>query len=1400
MVNGVRSSSPIPPASFRRHGCPHRCRRAAGAAFLFLLPLLTAPLEPGAQGEPRAWRLLESSPQRIAIDVTVAEPVWLEEDDGTGRLSVPGFPGIAWEAGRPLPALDLPVAVPPEVEVEVRATLTGVHPIGHDLIQLLSADEPSASEPPGTVVDEAGHVRYQRPCWAATQRLLRLRVQPVRPDAQGRLLAPTGIRITIEMRAALGTEAAASWGRIVPARPTGSDDAWGVAFDRLLVNPSDARLWRRGVEAVTPSRQQDSFSSATAPWVRIEIDRRGLYVITGNDLEALGLTPALIDLSRLRLFTAGPEELPESLLVEEAPAWMDPVALYVQDDGDGLWDDATRIYFLGQGPDGWRDDLGLAPMAADAYYVHPYSQARHYWLTWGGSFSTEPLWVEEREALPEGLPLRTRARARIHFEKNQLYDARPRLSAKIWERFFWLDLTGLPSVIDLTVPGPATGGRLALRVAAWGKNTRYDAWPDPHHVLIVRADGDSLGTIAWDRYDRGIFSDTVSVGSERLRIGLEIPERRNGFGEILRDGSYLAWIEAEYDRSLQLESDSLAFMVRADTAAAFDYRIAGLDRDDGWGLFDVSAMRAPVRLLPQITEAGSGYAADIHVTPEDETARLVFLQMDDAARPARIALPEWDTPMLRERVEAVDYLIVAPRAFWTAAQKLASHRRSYFFGARGDSAQTGRVAVVDIQQVFDEFSGGQHDPTALRNFLRLAYLNWKGESSAPTFSHLMLLGNAHYDPRDYLGLEGEDLIPSYLYYNDRYTTDPTWRPEHIADDWLATLDGPADEALDLALGRLPVLEAGEAEDLVDKLIRYDVEPPSGAWRSKLLLAADDICQSLGPDALGWLHLAQVQRLVTDYVPPDARLVKLYLVEYGMECIYDRKPDAARDLLDHFADGVLWFNFTGHGSETQLADERLLETASLGSLENGEKLFFFFTASCAVGKFAHGGDGVGVAAVRMPQGGAVGVISASGLASATSNAQLNQDFFAAVFPERTLHKPVALGPALWASKVDLYNYNDLRYNLLGDPATRLATPKLTVDLTLEQDSTGATTDTLYRGMRTRLRGEIQDCLGNPVPSYTGTVDLHVYDSDQLRRPTIDPIHDYTLPGARIYEGTFGVEGGAFTTEFFMPTALLSGERGPARVYAYGVREDGSALDAYGALQALRILESGGPLTDTEPPEIRLAWEEPAAEPQARSRVTVTLSDSSGIYVAALSPSRAVVISIVDEDGRFLVADDVSAALTFPSDYTEGTLSYALPEGLPSGQPLTLVCEASDNVMNRQRGELAFELTGAAGGRLLDQVYAMPNPMDAETHFLLEMSRSADVEITLYTVTGRVVRQLSATGVTRERGRRIGIPFDGRDEEGDDLANGVYFYRVVVRDGGGGQDERIERLVVFRESGR
>ncbi|HAP34605.1 MAG TPA: hypothetical protein DCQ28_01180, partial [Bacteroidetes bacterium] len=97
------------------------------------------------------------------------------------------------------------------------------------------------------------------------------------------------------------------------------------------------------------------------------------------------------------------------------------------------------------------------------------------------------------------------------------------------------------------------------------------------------------------------------------------------------------------------------------------------------------------------------------------------------------------------------------------------------------------------------------------------------------------------------------------------------------------------------------------------------------------------------------------------------------------------------------------------------------------------------------------------------------------------------------------------------------------------------------------------------------------------------------------------------------------------------------------------------------------------------------------------------------------------------------------------------------------------------------------------RILD-IFNLPNPFNSFTHFTFNLAGPTtpdEVVVKIYTVAGRLIQEISTMG-------NIGfnkIPWDGRDKDGDQIGNGVYLYKVIVKQGGK-QVEGLSKLVKMR----
>ncbi|MCX7707191.1 MAG: C25 family cysteine peptidase, partial [Anaerolineae bacterium] len=392
-----------------------------------------------------------------------------------------------------------------------------------------------------------------------------------------------------------------------------------------------------------------------------------------------------------------------------------------------------------------------------------------------------------------------------------------------------------------------------------------------------------------------------------------------------------------------------------------------------------------------------------------------------ATTPAQLLAPEGITPdvpsQLRAPTEGADWIIITPQSFRSEAERLAAHRQLY---------QHYRTAVVDIQDIYDEFNGGVKDKEAIRAFLRYAYENWP--RPAPRF--VVLLGDGHYDPRYLLSSTNMiDHIPPYLAAVNPFDGIVAADNRYVAYDPVPPAKNPVPF---MHLGRLPANTLADARAMVDKIIAYETAPAAD-WNLDVLFIADNADQ-------GGNFPVNSDKVAEGSVLPSAynRQKVYYQVNYA------NKTDANNAIIAAINDGALFVNYHGHASTQNWSSEPLLAQSDQARMTNAGMYPVFLPMTCLEGDFANPSgtlQSFGETVVRLPNAGAVASWSPTGKGVAQGHDVIYEAFYAAIFE----HGITEIGPATTYAKQVMYNstslFKDLidSYILFGDPAMPLALP-------------------------------------------------------------------------------------------------------------------------------------------------------------------------------------------------------------------------------------------------------------------------------------------------------------------------------------------------------------------------
>jgi len=633
------------------------------------------------------------------------------------------------------------------------------------------------------------------------------------------------------------------------------------------------------------------------------------------------------------------------------------------------------VWIVGEGDDPAIEFYGTANESS-------YSLANVYWLTVGQAAGkrTEERPVSSGDAVSSSPSFG----ATLHREEDLLYWSKAPQEA---DRWYWQSLIAPASVtLAFALPHLANGNGI-LRVALLGGTS--DA-VEPDHHLRIRLNDYLVADATWDGQERYLIETAIPhlLEGENVLI-VETPGDTGAKADVV----LLDWYEIGYQRRFVAEDDRLQFEGRSGV-----YRIAGFSRPDV-AVFDITDPTNAVRLSGYAVESeGDAYA----VSFSDEAAgqrRYLAVSSIAIKEPMRIAPA--DHADLRAADNQADYVVITHPDFRESLQPLVEWRKS-----RGLE-----VTVVTIEEVYDEFSYGLADPTAIRDFLRYAHEHW----AEPAPRYVLLVGDASYDYRDNLDAPNKNLLPTYLVQTH-------FVGETASDNWFVDLDD--DSLPEMAIGRLPVKSAAEAKIVVDKIIGYERDPTPGEWRGRVLFVADDDQPAFE---------ATSDDLIEGYLPPDYQATKVYLSAFA-----DPGESTAR-IIAEVNQGVAIVSYVGHAALDVWAEERTFSSADIASLHNRSKLPFFVTMTCLDGYFHHPQADCLAEELLLAEG--KGAIAC--FAPTSESLPSDQDVLAkALFEALFAGDAPTVGEAIMRAKRSLPDngrgYEDLieTYTLLGDPALRL----------------------------------------------------------------------------------------------------------------------------------------------------------------------------------------------------------------------------------------------------------------------------------------------------------------------------------------------------------------------------
>ena len=1116
------------------------------------------------------------------------------------------------------------------------------------------------------------------------------------------------------------------------------DEVYGPILADQIINYTQSKNWLPE-PAKSVAKAEDPFVQAPV-WYKLSVVSQGIYRLDYNYLKRNGINPDIIDPRTIKIYSGGSKAFPKAY---SPPAdTLKQMSILVKGEQDGKFDAYDQIVFFGQNLAGWEKNSALL----NGHFYNPYGDTNCYWLCWGGSTGIR---MAERDCRPISLNYITPKSFTdtLHFEQDSF---NPFNSGELW---YWLSLKrmtvedyhdySLSFDLSYAVPGTAVvkincrSGTEGNHHLNWGVNG------------ILYNQKIWTGTPLSGAYDDSLIMTQLPASSNILNLQLD----RSSADTL--DIVYLNWFEVYYRRNYQAFNYNLKFWSDSLIGQQYRYRLTGF-ASDSLMILDISNPEKPVAI-------------------ESDHIYQSYAEFEDAWQKNRIywaaAGPGWQRPVkiepyvpqsLRQKYLTANYLIITADEFWPQSQALLT--------THAGETRLQPMAAVKLSWIYNEFSFGLKDPSAIRKFLDYIYLNSSGSSP----KRCLLFGDGSYDYREIDKTWGRhNFIPTHqedgLYYE---------LGEYLFksfDDWYVYLDSTTIPQLILA--RIPAKNAVEAWTIVNKASCYKTSTSDAQWHNRAILMADDEFITSGIYGGETIHTTDSEYLAQYLIPNSYNITKVYGVMRGYPMYPDNhKPDARNALISNWNQGAGIINFFGHGAYWVWGHEWYFRDTDVANLVNGDKLPLVLMGTCGTSRFdMNRYESIGTSLVVKNGGGAIATVGATRGTYSSGNGTLVKLIYYGLF-----NKSYDIGQAVYNSK---FTFDNPLYILMGDPALYLSKPAGTCSLELSDDTLKS------RGFYS-VNGKINGLLS----SLNGQALLTLYDAERVDSSDFTHSLKFEIPGQPIVKFGALVQSDSLNANFILPdmtsimdnSLIASGIR--LGVYAWGTNSD-----ACGVLN--NNLFIGGEIapdtTDKTKPSIEI-WANDTKLSDGdligkSNQLIVKISDDCGLNIIPhTAPPTNQVQLLIDNNQLY----NISEAFIFDNG------------SAVSGQTKWTV--AADNGLHRFRFSV-YDLTGKkgilelelnvlplSGENKIDGVYNFPNPFKQGTCFTFNLYQEGDVTIKIYTIGGRMLKTLV------QNGRSFGynqIYWDGRDADGSILANGVYFYKITVQ-GASGEASKIGKIVVMK----
>lgn len=1103
---------------------------------------------------------------------------------------------------------------------------------------------------------------------------------------------------------------------------------------------------------------------STGDWYKFAVDTTGVFKINRSFLQSLGINTNSINPKNIKIYGNGGKMLPQ-LNSDFRYDGLQENAIFVSGEEDGKFDTSDYILFYAQGSDSWSNDTSNSSIR---HKKNIYADQAIYFITVGGSTGKRIVNEEPNTNTP--------TQQISVFNDFTFHEKEDVNLFTIGQQWFGEDFS-FEDTQSFTLPfnDIDANSQITIRVRGVVESSLTSS-------MTIKANGSELFNINYPAVALGSLTHAYARENKA-----EIALTGNGVTVevIFNNGgnpsakARLDYIEVIGTKTLTANGSQFGFrnFDVANSSGIVQYQIQNSNNiSEVW---EVTDLINPVRLSNQ--SAGSSY--DFNANAGTLKQYQVLNELDFYT-PTKL-----DNPIVANQnlhsLQDIDYVIVTQDYLINQVEDLAEyHRRNGL-----------TVEIVDLEKIYNEFSSGNPDLTAIRDFTKHLYDN--ATTTDHKIKYLCLFGDASYDYKDRI-VGNNNIVPVFEAFDSFNLAN-----SYVTDDYYGMMDPnegllTAHDRQDVITGRIPVTDIQQASEVIAKIMNYYSTNGLGDWRNSVTLIADDI------DARGEGILQENMEKIADSITdrrPVLNIKKIYADAYVQEISSggERYPDVNNEISNNVERGTLLIDYFGHGGEDGWASERILEVPQIRGWNNFNRLPLLITITCEFTKFDNplrltAGEYV----VWNKKGGAVSLITTTREIFISVGREINERLIKYLLSFNG--EDYTIAEAIMHVKNTFTTNQRLFIYPIGDPAMKLAVPKADVKIThMNGVDVTQSLDTIKALSHVSFDGIVTNSSGGILNDFNGEVSTIVFDK-AINKSTLDNdnfgiIMDFDAIESKIFRGRAKVVDGKFSFDFIAPKDLrIAFGKGKLSFYADDkVREK----SGYNFDVVIGGINENAP-EDSTGPEIQLFMNDESFVDGGNTNespiLVVVLEDESGINTSITAVDHDIV-AVLDGDqaNPFILNDYYQTEL---NDFTKGKAEFPF-RNLEPGLHTIELC-AWDTYNNTSCATLTFIVVSNTE-MVLDNVLNYPNPFVNYTEFWFNHNKPnepLEVQVQIFTVSGKLVKTLNQ--IVQSTGNLSrSVTWDGLDDFGDKIGKGVYVYKLNVKSTlSNVKAEKYEKLVILQ----